>query len=94
VSETYENMKEIVNYMNYKIYQWHIWCDLKVTAIFMGLQKGHTKFCYFLCDWDNHDKSVQHSKKNWPVHKKNVAHKLFLDPCEVLFPFYILNWTS
>jgi hypothetical protein len=40
--ETYENMKEILSCMNYKTYKWHICCDLKVNAIFMGLQKGYT----------------------------------------------------
>ena len=45
--ETYENMKEILRCVNYKIYQWHIYGDFKVTAILMGLQKSYTKFCYF-----------------------------------------------
>jgi hypothetical protein len=48
--ETYVNMKEIPNCVNYKIHEWHICSDLKAIAILMGLQKGYTKFCYFLCE--------------------------------------------
>jgi hypothetical protein len=46
--ETYENIKEILNHVNGKIYQWRICCDLKFTAILMELRKGYTNFFYFL----------------------------------------------
>jgi hypothetical protein len=90
--ETYKHMKEILSCMNYRTYKWHICGDFKVTAILMGLRKDDTKFCYFLCESDSHAKSVQYSKKNWPLHKshtpgtKNVAHQLLVDPCKVLLP--------
>jgi hypothetical protein len=94
--ETYENMKDILSCMNYKTYQWHICGDLKVTGILIGLQKGYTKFCYFLCEWYSYAKSVHYSKKNRPLHKsctsetKNVAHQPLVDPCKVLLsPLYI-----
>jgi hypothetical protein len=37
--ETYETMKEILNFVKYKIKQRHICGDFKATAIFIGLQK-------------------------------------------------------
>jgi hypothetical protein len=89
--ETYENVKELLSCMNYKTYQWHSCGDLKVIAILMGLQKGCTKFCYFVCEWNSHAKIVYYSK-NWPLHKshtpgtKNVAHQPLVDPCKVLLP--------
>jgi hypothetical protein len=90
--ETYENMKEIFSCGNYKTYQWHIYSDLKVIAILMGLKKGYTKFCCFQCKWDSHARSVHYSKKNWPLHKsltpgrKIVAHQPLVNPCKVLLP--------
>ena len=89
--ETYENMKEIISCVNYKTYQWCNCGDLKVIAILMGLQKGYTKFSYFLCEWDSHAKTVHYSK-NWALHKshtpgtKNVAHQPLVDACKVLLP--------
>jgi hypothetical protein len=90
--ETYKNTKEILSCMNYKTYHWHICGDLKAIAILIGLQKGYTKFCYFLCEWDIRAKSVHYSKKNWPLHKshtpgaKNVAHQPLADLHKVLVP--------
>jgi hypothetical protein len=37
--EKYENVKEILSFVNYKTFQWQICGDLKVSAIFMGLHK-------------------------------------------------------
>jgi hypothetical protein len=50
--EIYENIKEILSCLNYETYQWRICGGLKVISILMGLQKGHTIFCYFLCEWE------------------------------------------
>jgi hypothetical protein len=90
--ETYENMKEILSCMNYKIYQWHICSNLKVITILMGLQKSYTKFSCFLCMWDSHGRSVLYSKKNCPLYKshtlrmKNIARQPLVDPHKVLLP--------
>ena len=55
-------------------------------------QKSCTNFCCFLCEWDSRAKSVNFSKKNWPLHtlytpgRKNVAHEFLVDRCKVLLP--------
>lgn len=80
--------------VNNKTYQWHIYGDFKVTAILMGLLKGYTKLCYFLCDWD----SVHYSRKNGLLHKshtpriKNVDCQPLVHPCEVLLPPLHIKW--
>jgi hypothetical protein len=95
--ETYEHMKEILSCVNYKAYQLRICGDLKVIAILMGLQKGYTKFCYFLYEWDSHARSVHCRKKNWPLYKshapgtKNVAHQPLVEPCKLLLPPLHIN---
>jgi hypothetical protein len=84
-------MKEILCYMNYKTYQWHIFDDL-VIAILMGLQKVYTKYCCFLCEWESHVKRLHYSSENWPLHKshtpgtKNVAHQPLIDRCKMILP--------
>jgi hypothetical protein len=45
--ETYENVKTL----QYDKYCCLICCDLKATALLMGLQLGYVKFC-FLSEWD------------------------------------------
>lgn len=45
--DKYENVKEILSCVNYKTFQWHIYGDLKVTAVLMGLQKGYKRIPLF-----------------------------------------------
>ena len=56
MKETYENLKILLENIQYDKCCWTICCDLKVTALLMGLQLGYTKFCCFLCEWDSRDK--------------------------------------
>ena len=84
MKETYENLKIILEKMQYDKYCWTIWCDLKVIALLMGLQLGYTKFCCFLCEWDSRDKKNHYIKKEWPKRvsltpgQKNVVHPLLV----------------
>jgi len=67
MKETYENLKILLEKIQYDKYCWTICCDLKVIALLMGLQLGYTKFCCgFLCEWDSRDKKNHYIKKEWP----------------------------
>ena len=63
VKETYENLKIVLEKIQYDKYCWTICCDLKVIALLMGLQLCYTKFCCFLCEWDSRDKKNHYIKK-------------------------------
>ena len=47
---TYENLKQLLNKLEYNKYGWHICGDLKVVSLLMGLQLGYMKYCCFLCE--------------------------------------------
>ena len=47
MKETYENMKNLLQCINYKQYCWQLCGDFKVIAILLGLQPSYTKYCCF-----------------------------------------------
>ena len=53
MKETYDNMKQLLRCIKYEQHQWHLFGDLKVVALLLGLQGGYRKYCCFLCEWDS-----------------------------------------
>ena len=93
MKETYENLKILLEKIQYDKYCWTICCDLKVIALLMGLQLGYTKFCCgFLCEWDSRDKKNHYIKKEWPkreslmLGQKNVVHPSLVNSYMIILP--------
>jgi hypothetical protein len=63
MKESYENMKFILEMIQYEKYNWNICGDLKVIAVLLGLQLGYTRICCFLCAWDIRDRKQYYIKK-------------------------------
>ncbi|GBL99296.1 hypothetical protein AVEN_177326-1 [Araneus ventricosus] len=66
MKETYETLKNMLSSVEYSKHSWHIYPDLKVIAVLVGLQAGYTKFCCFLCQWHSRDRKKA-------LHKEGVA---------------------
>jgi len=92
LKETYENLKILLEKIQYGRYCWSICCDLKVIALLMGLQFGYTKFCCFLCEWDSRDKKNHYIKKEMPKREsltpgqKNVVHPSLVNSHMIILP--------
>jgi len=47
MKETYKNLKQLLNKLEYSKCGWHSCGDLKVVSLMMGLQLGYKKYCCF-----------------------------------------------
>ena len=92
MNESYETMKILLSAVNYGIYQWSICADLKVIALVLGLQTGHTKNMCFLCLWDSRADEKHYLQNVWPPRpsnttgKFNCVHEQLVDPQKILLP--------
>jgi len=92
MKETYENMKILLERIQYDKHCWSICCDLKVVALLKGLQLGYTKFCCFLCEWDSRDRQNHYINKAWSKREsftpglKNVAYPSLVSSDKIILP--------
>jgi len=90
--ESYENMKILMEAINYDKFKRQICGDLKVIALLLGLQQGFTKYCCFICEWEGRDQSLHYSRKDWPARKflepgiMNVENQPLVELSEILLP--------
>jgi len=91
-NKSYENMKILMEAINYDKFKWKICGDLKVIDLLLGLQRRFTKYCCFICEWDSRARSLQYSRKDWPARKSlepgimNVENQPLVEPSKILLP--------
>jgi len=90
--ESYENMKILMRAINYDKFKWQICGGLEVIALLLGLQRGFTKYCCFICEWDSRARSLHYSRKDWPARKSlepgimNMENQPLVEPSKILLP--------
>lgn len=67
LKESYDNLKMILEAINYDKHQWKISADLKVIGMLRGMQGGFTKYCCFLCLWDSRATDKHYITAKWPT---------------------------
>ncbi|KAK2578077.1 hypothetical protein KPH14_001025 [Odynerus spinipes] len=92
LKESYELFEVMLNKINYYRYKWNVCSDLKVIGLLMGLQRGYTKYCCFLCEWDSRARSSHYKIKDWPARtnfipgEKNIKFKNLIDKENIYLP--------
>jgi len=66
MKESNESMKLLLGKNKCDEFKWKLCDDLKVVALLLGMQLGHTKYCRFLCEWDSRGKNNHYVNKLWP----------------------------
>ena len=66
LKEIYNNIKRVLEKLNYCDHQWLICVDLKMVSFLLGQQSGYTKYPCFICLWDSRARSDHWVKKKWP----------------------------
>ncbi|MEL7005851.1 MAG: hypothetical protein AAFN93_24445 [Bacteroidota bacterium] len=92
MKEKYENVKRLLEMVNYDEFKWDVCGDFKMLAFLLGLQGGYTKYSCFLCLWDSRADHEHYQKIEWPLRenlqpgKLNVIREPLVEPAKVLLP--------
>ncbi|KAJ8677122.1 hypothetical protein QAD02_012909 [Eretmocerus hayati] len=72
VKGCYENVKILLNKVNYEEYRWGICGDFKIISMILGLQLGYTRHMCFLCEWNSRSKEEHYVRKVWPPRQQMI----------------------
>lgn len=92
LTESYDNIKILLEAIGYDQHKWKICSDLKVVCLVLGMQGGYTKYPCFLCLWDSRADDKHFEQRNWPIRtslepgSQNVLSKPLVNPKSILLP--------
>ena len=75
LKEDYDNVKFLLEKINYNKYQWDVCGDLKMIGFLLGLQGGFTKYSCFLCLWDSRASNQHYVTRDWLARTELTADK-------------------
>jgi hypothetical protein len=90
--ETYKNLEQRLEKINYKKHQWMVCGDLKVLCMLPGQQQGYTKFSCSICGWDSRAQGKHWTQRQWTQRNKlipgskNILRKRLVDPEKIISP--------
>ena len=82
MKEEYENVKTLLNMIEYTSHIWELCGDFKMLAFLLGQQGGYTKYSCFLCLWNSRADDQHYSRKQWPLREELTpgAHNVIRQP--------------
>ena len=75
LKEDYNNVKFLLEKVNYNKYQWIVCGDLKIIGFLFGLQGGFTKYSCFLCLWESRASNQHYVTRDWSTRTELTAGK-------------------
>lgn len=92
LKEEYENVKKVLQKIEYESHKWSICVDLKMVNFLLGQQSGYTKYPCFLCLWDSRDKAHHWDTKAWSIREHmnvgsaNIIHEPLVQRKYIILP--------
>ena len=92
LQEKYNDIKTVINLINYHEHNWIICVDLKVVGFLLGQQHGFTKYPCFLCMWDSRARDRHWTQEEWPPRDTltagmpNIIHEPIINREKIIFP--------
>src|SRR6218665_156373 len=89
MKEQYDNIKIVLERLQYHDHGWVICFDLKMVNFLLGQQGGYIKYHCFLCYWDIRSTVDHWMKKNWPPRNSSTPcdkapYRLNLDKSKIV----------
>ena len=90
--EGHEDIKRVIELLQYHKHNWIICVDLKMVCFLFGQQRGYTKYPFFLCIWDSRAREKHWMERNWPRRfdlkpgDPNILHEPLVDRKKIIFP--------
>jgi hypothetical protein len=101
MKESYENMKVLLEKIQYETYNWNIGGDLNAIALLLGLQLDYTKFWCLLFERVSKGRKHNYIQKQWPQRESLFpGHKRLVNTTSVnsesvyVPPFHFKNLVS
>ena len=92
LTESYEDIRFVLESLQYSQHNWKICGDLKIISVILGLQAGYTEHPCFLCLWDSRADDRHYIQISWPPRTsfvpglQNVKSTCLVDPQNILLP--------
>ena len=92
MKEKYEEIKNILELIDYEKHQWFICVDLQMVNFLLGQQGGYTKYPCFKCLWDSRARDQHWNQRVWPIREnrvpgdKNIIHEPLVPREKIIFP--------
>ena len=65
--ESYDDLKQVLELLNYENEKWLVCCNFKILDVLCGLKGSFSKYCCIFCLWDSRDRPKHYIKTDWKI---------------------------